>query len=372
MQETELEIIEAKPTLTDVEIVSGEVADDQHAIRVFLDTYVRKSPHTMRSHTKECHRFLLWLKATRNPGPALLPAVTVEDINNYLAFLAHPRPFTDTFLKAYGWHHQPFRKPLAKESVNHCITVLHKMFAALRELRAARNQPYCRFNPVVLAHEGIAGTSEDEEIEEALTPEEWEAVQAAIEDLPRETEREVKHYHRARWVFQLLYRAFLRRDEAARLTMTSFEASRDGWNIRLIGKGDKKATIVAPNKLIAELKIYRESLGLPPLPAPGELRPAVMAVTGTDKEVTAQAIYLLCKEIFKKAANRIEATDPNAASRLRQATPHWMRHTGVTHAMESGASPRYVQAQARHSSLNVTAKYDHQARKAWRINLERM
>ena len=66
---------------------------------------------------------------------------------------------------------------------------------------------------------------------------------------------------------------------------------------------------------------------------------------------------MLCKVIFDKAANRMETDDPAAAARLRQATPHWMRHTGVTHAMESGASPRYVQAQARHSSLNVTAKY---------------
>jgi site-specific recombinase XerD len=80
--------------------------------------------------------------------------------------------------------------------------------------------------------------------------------------------------------------------------------------------------------------------------------------------------------IFDQAANRMETDDPAAAaaaaSRLRQATPHWMRHTGVTHAMESGASPRYVQAQARHSSLNVTAKYDHQVRRAWRADLERM
>ena len=154
--------------------------------------------------------------------------------------------------------------------------------------------------------------------------------------------------------------------------MGSFEASPDGWNLRLVGKGNKKAKIVVTKKLINELRIYRESLGLPPLPSPGEARPAILAVTGKDKGLTNQAIYLLCKVIFDQAANRMETDDPAAAARLRQATPHWMRHTGVTHAMESGASPRYVQAQARHSSLNVTAKYDHQVRRAWRADLERM
>ena len=373
MRDAEFEMIPAQPALPTVEVLSGDVSDDAHAIQIFLDSYARRSVHTIRSYEKECYRFLLWLKATRDPTPAMLPAVAVQDINDYLAFLANPRPFAASFLKAHGWEHQPFRKALADESVKHCITVLYKLFASLRELRAAGGLPYCMFNPVKLAHSGIAGSSNpDDVVEEALTQAEWDAVQAVIEALPRETARDVKHYHRARWVFQLLYRAFLRRDEAAKLTMGSFEASPDGWNLRLVGKGNKKAKIVVTKKLINELRIYRESLGLPPLPSPGEARPAILAVTGKDKGVTDQAIYLLCKVIFDQAANRMETDDPAAASRLRQATPHWMRHTGVTHAMESGASPRYVQAQARHSSLNVTAKYDHQVRRAWRADLERM
>ena len=34
--------------------------------------------------------------------------------------------------------------------------------------------------------------------------------------------------------------------------------------------------------------------------------------------------------------------------------------------MEMGVDPRYVQAQARHSSLHITARYDHKKRQAWR------
>ena len=336
----EFEIVAARATTPAVEVISGDVAEDMEAVRIFLNSYSRRSAHTVRSYEKECYRFLLWLKATREPGPALLPAVAVQDINDYLDFLGNPRPFSDAFLKANGWKGQPFRKALATQSVKHAITVLHRMFDALRNLRAAGNLPYCLFNPVVLAHEGIAGTTQMEEVEEALTPEEWEAVLAVIEELPRETERDLKHYHRARWLMQLLYRAFLRRDEAANLTMGSFEGSADGWNIRLVGKGSKKARIVATNKLVAELAVYRGSLGLPALPSPGETRPVVLAVTGRDKGVTGQAIYLLCRVIYRKAAERIEAENPEGARRLRQASPHWMRHTGVTHALESGANPR--------------------------------
>lgn len=355
-----------------VEVLSGDVIDDEEAVRIFLESYSRRSKHTVRSYSKECYRFLLWLRGTKEQAPALLPNVTVQDVNAYLEFLTNPRDFSESFLKANGWTHQPFRKELGAESVRHSITVLHKMFEGLRNLRTSGNAPYCLFNPVVLAHEAVAGTSQDDEVEEALTQEEWEVVQTAVESLPRGTPRNQKHYHRARWLINLLYRTFLRRDEAAQLTMGAFEPSSDGWNLRLVGKGGKKAKIIATNQLIEELKVYRTSLGLSPLPRVGETRPAIMAVTGKDKSVTAQALYLLCKVIFQKAADLIEEQSPLSAQRLRQASPHWMRHTGVSHAMEAGVNPRYVQAQARHSSLNVTARYDHKTRRSWRQDLEKI
>ncbi len=350
--------------------ITAEVDNDEYAIKVFMGSLARKSHHTIRSYEKECHRFLLWLKATKPPAPAMLPLVGVEDINNYLVFLENPRPFSDDFLSAHGWKHQPFRKPLAEASVSHCITVLHQMFAAMRELRAGGDEPYCKFNPVKLAHDGNSGPKDDDEVGQALTPSEWEAVQEAIDTLPRETERDQRHYHRARWIFQLLYRAFLRREEAASLTMGSFEASPEGWSIRLVGKGGKKTKIIATDKLMSELRLYRQTLGLPALPSPGEQRPAIMAITGKEKGVTAQAIYLICGVIYERAAELAkERGDTAAATRLSVATPHWMRHTGITHAMEAGVNPRYVMAQARHSSLNVTARYDHQERRAWRADL---
>lgn len=120
-----------------------------------------------------------------------------------------------------------------------------------------------------------------------------------------------------------------------------------------------------------ELKIYRSSLGLPALPAPGESRPAIMAVTGKDKRLTGQAIYSICTELFERAAKLVEGHNEASAARLRQSSPHWMRHTGVSHTMESGVDPRYVQAQAWHSNLNVTARYDHKKRQAWRDSLKK-
>ena len=351
-------------------LITRYITDDVSAIRAFLDTYSKKSRHTTRSYEKECYRFLVWLRARRPPAPDLLPEVVTQDINDYLLFLENPRPFDHEYLLSQGWKHQPFRKPLSTESVKHTLTVLFRMFTAMRELRRTKVDPYCMFNPVKMAHEGMGKTTPDEEVEEALSEREWLAVQQAVEALPRESDRDLKHYHRARWITQLLYRAYLRREEAAMLTMGSFEPSPHGWDIKLVGKGGKKANIVATSKLMDELRIYRTSLGLSPLPAYKETLPAILAVTGKDKGITPQAIYLICKEIFKMAAALVKDEDDRAAQRLLMASPHWMRHTGVSHTMEAGVDPRYVQAQARHSSLKVTARYDHKRRQAWRNALE--
>ena len=355
-----------------VQLLPGDVITDADALQSFIQSYSRRSVHTIRSYEKECYRFLLWLKSNRSDSPALLPLVSVQDINSYIDFLTNPHAFTESFLKMHGWDHQPFRTALSSESVKHCIVVLYRMFDAMRNLRSSNNAPYCLFNPVVLAHDGVIGQSAKDEVEEALTLDEWQSVLEAIENLPRSSARDVKHYHRSRWIMQLLYRAYLRRDEAAQLKMCSFEPSSDGWNIRLLGKGNKPAKIIATDKLMDELRIYRESFGFTALPSPTDTRPAIMAVTGKDKSVTSQAIYLTVKVLFDLAAQGIEGKNAHSASRLRQATTHWMRHTGITHAMESGISPRYVQAQARHSSLNTTARYDHQDRKAWRVAFERV
>ena len=279
------------------EVICAEVIDDVQAIHLFIDGYTRRSNHTIRSYEKECYRFLLWLRSRCSPSPriSLLPDVGVGDVNSYIDFLASPRAFHPDFLQANGFSHQPFKKSLGQASVALCITVLHRFFDAMREMRGPAGQPYCTYNPVKLIHEGINRSFAAEDVEQALTDSEWLAVLKAIENLPQGSEREKKHYHRARWIMQLLYRSLLRREEAAKLTMGSFEATPQGWNIRFVGKGAKKAKIIATDALMEELKLYRTSLGLPALPSPGESRPAILAVTGTDKAFHYTQVFSLLK-----------------------------------------------------------------------------
>lgn len=350
------------------ELLTREVMSDERAIAVYLRQYDRHSPHTQRANASEARRFLLWVRARHGNHERLLPGVTPEDVADYLAFLRAPTPYSEVFLKMQGWSHPPLKGPLQDKSLKRAIAMLHHMYATFRDLRGAGGAPYAPFNPFAVAHRGSRAIQAPAKVARFLPQAQLRHVFGLIEALPRGTAREIKHYHRARWVTQLLYRAYLRRDEAARLRMDQFERALDGegWVINLVGKGQREGAVAVTPQLLAELTRYRRSLGLAALPVFGERLPAILPITGPVRHLNDKAIYRLCKELFGRTAALLEAEDPRGAARLRQASTHWMRHTGITHDMESGVAPRYVQAQARHASLTMTSKYDHQDARAQR------
>lgn len=354
---------------TQTSLAWAKTTTDRSAIEAWLGSYSRRSEHTVRSFRKEAERFLMWLEATKGDSGTLLPKTSIDDVNKYLDYLGGPGHFPPALLARFGRTEQPFKGPLSPSSIRQTITILHGLFDALRNLETEDGQSYIRINPWVLARRG-ATKKDHVEVEQALSSDEWAEVVKTIEALPKRTQRQRTHYARCRWLFQLLYRAFLRREEAAKLSMKDFENSPDGWSLRFIGKGAKAARIVVSKALLYELITYRQSCGLPPLPSPGEDRPAIFSVIGKEKPISDQSIYAICTSIFRETADRIESERPASAARLRLASPHWLRHTGISHALEHGVDPRYVQSQARHSSLNVTAVYDHKDRKRWREQME--
>ncbi|KKB60802.1 hypothetical protein WM40_27085, partial [Robbsia andropogonis] len=64
-------------------------------------------------------------------------------------------------------------------------------------------------------------------------------------------------------------------------------------------------------------------------------------------------------EVFRQAAQIIENDHPTLAEKLRQATPHWMRHTHATHAIARGVELSAVRDNLRHASISTTSIYLH-------------
>jgi site-specific recombinase XerD len=111
---------------------------------------------------------------------------------------------------------------------------------------------------------------------------------------------------------------------------------------------------------MAEFVRYRTFYGLPPMPASGEITPAVMSIAGdTGRTLTPAAIYLIVKEVFRRAADALELADPGHAATLRRASTHWLRHSAASHQADAGTDIRFIQRNLRHASIETTGLYLH-------------
>ena len=70
-------------------------------------------------------------------------------------------------------------------------------------------------------------------------------------------------------------------------------------------------------------------------------------------------LWSVTKRFFVTTADAIESESPKTAERLRQASPHWIRHTHATHALARGADLSTVRDNLRHASISTTSGYLH-------------
>lgn len=330
---------------------------DIRAIHEWLGYYRLRSAQTIRANKKESMRFLMWLEVRLGTHDRLLPMATGELANEYLEFLMAPRAMPSSILNKYGYSGQPFRKPLSSSSVRQAIVILKQMYSNLRDMVLKPDQdPYVRINPFALIRP--APVQKGFNPRKALTLHEWSLVQATIELLPRDTPRNAQHYHRARWLLQLMYRLWARRTSIANLRMSDFYPSDGSWMIQVQGKGGKNTPLVVSSKLMEELTLYRRAMGMSDLPTPSDNRPVIGAVPDFTRPITDDAIYSICKVIFSMTAEKVADALPHIAEKLRQKSPHSMRHTGISIAVNNHKVPlQHATLQAQHSSITTTAGY---------------
>jgi site-specific recombinase XerD len=134
---------------------------------------------------------------------------------------------------------------------------------------------------------------------------------------------------RNRALFELVYSAGLRTQEAVDLTLASVDFEQETVLVR--GKGDKERVVPLGEEAAFHLRLYLED-GRPEL------------AKGADDH------------IFLSAHGR-----PLETSTLRRLlpNPHKLRHAFATHLLEGGADLRTIQELLGHSSLSTTQVYSH-------------
>jgi integrase len=322
------------------------------AVRLWLAEYA-DSPHTLRNYRKEAVRLLIW--TTRVLGKPL-SSLNREDLLVYEAFLANPSmEWADPALPRRGGGRRLFDGPLSPRSARQAMGILSGLFGYL--VAAG----YLAGNPLALRRRrGESTVSRRAAVERYLDHALWQSMLDFIETLPQETHRGQQHYERVRWLFRLLYGASLRVSEAAQAKTSDLSQRRGRWWLHVVGKGGAEGDVPLADDLMADLARYRQFHGLPTMPAALEATPLVMTIAGrTDRFLTPTAIYLIVKEVFRRAASALDAVNPAVATTLRRASTHWLRHTSATHQADAGNDIRFIQKNLRHASIETTAIYLH-------------
>ena len=321
--------------------------NDYEAIAVWLTT--KKKKNTRPSYSKEAKRLIIWLYENN----LTLAELKVEHVHQYYAHLANPpahwiRPrkinhgdILETTQLLFGAQ--------SNQSIDYTRTVLSQLCTFLQQAGYLRRNPFrLTARPVVVSETVVT---------RYLDLNSWQWLWQWILTLPRETKYEKELATRTRWVFALLYHTGIRREQAAEGKMGDFVKRDQLWLLRTIGKGNKKNYLTVNSVLLKELVIYRNALGLPDYPLPGDEYPLITSVykARRDKPVQPRAISWIVQTTGELAVAMCE--DPHIKEQLNNMTTHWMRHTNATHRLMAGASLETTQDELGHADPRTTRIY---------------
>lgn len=188
----------------------------------------------------------------------------------------------------------------------------------------------------------------------------WSYVVETIEDLAEENP---KKYERSLFIISCLLAMYLRiselvADERSTPMMGDFQKDQDGnWWFYVTGKGNKSRVISVCDEMLVALKRYRIFLGLSPLPTIGDTNPLVKKNLGKGPVTSTRQIRVLIQESFDQTYARMAKDGlKDEAQELKQATVHWLRHTGISEDIK--IRPReHVRDDAGHATMQTTDRY---------------
>ena len=113
---------------------------------------------------------------------------------------------------------------------------------------------------------------------------------------------------------------------------------------------------------MVELGRYRRELSYPPLPVTGESTPLLLPIGGKPKPMSRGSIHDIVKSIFAMTAERLRLKGPeyaHVATKVAQASAHWLRHTAGSHMANTSVDLRHVRDTLGHASISTTSGYLH-------------
>lgn len=325
--------------------------NDYQAVQAWLSLH--ESGATQRAYRKEAERLILWAIVERGRA---LSSLTTEDAVAYRAFLRRPTP-RERWVgpvrprSAPDW--RPFSGGLSARSAAYALSVLGALFRWLIEQRYLLANPFAGVKVRGSARASVLDTSN------VFTEGEWLLVRAIADGLEWSYGWAPLAAQRLRFILDFGYATGLRPSELVGATLGDIEidARNDHW-LNVFGKGRKVAKVALPPLARTALARHLLERRLPVTRSRWRPDTPLIASLAEDgaARITSVRLWNVLRRFFAGAVDLIEADNPAVAQKLRQASPHWMRHT---HALAYGAELTIVRDNLRHASISTTSIYLH-------------
>lgn len=341
---------------------------DAQAVMAWLEEYA-DSPQTWKAYRREAERLLLWLASQE----LTLGDINRETLRHFEIFLADPQPSENWIGPSKPRSHpawRPFRGALAPASRRQSLVILQGLFAWLVEAGWVNHNPFR-----LMRDKSRRLNNQTLRIERYLERDLWAWLWEWL-NRPLETGKGSRaHFEQARrrFIFGFAYLLAPRISEMADASMGDFQRSEGRWWWHVVGKGSKVARIPLPDDMLECLRQWRQRLGLSDTPHQMEAETPLLRALDGQRGLGHNQLYRLIRATFQQAAQTLEADGgaPEYIAVLNQATPHWLRHTSITHQAQSGISLRHLAESARHARLDTTSRYLHTEDNEWHREQQR-
>jgi len=219
-------------------------------------------------------------------------------------------------------------------------------------------EEYCYGNPAQIAKKDCRHFISDAQVKDVkrLTAAQWQFVLDTAVNMADED----PNHERSLFVIATLKTLFLRISELSERDTWSpimghfWQDDDDNWWLKIYGKGRKLRDTTVPSDYIPFLQRYRLSRGLSSLPARGENNVIVEKIRGQGG-MGSRHLRRLVQTVFDHAYSKMKAySGENKAMKLKEASTHWLRHTGASMEIERGRALKDLSEDLGHASMATT------------------
>lgn len=335
-----------------------------------------KSEHTYVRFRNDTERFMLWLfEIHKKPIDDLRKADILSFIDfcvsppvNWISTINCERFQLSNGVFNFNPEWKPFRLAKAKSAPNQKLDkkkyrpsqqTIISTFVALSSLyRHLMDEEMCYANPVPVAKKDCRHLIKNSQVKSInrLTAEQWSFVLKSAEKMAQTD----SIHERSLFVIVVMKTLFLRVSELSTrrdwvpIMGHFWQDDTENWWFKAYGKGKKIRDVTVPSDFISYLKRYREYRGLLPLPTAGEQQVLVEKIRGVGGLTTRQ-ITRIVQEVFDQAYKRMsEIKGPDSAQKLKEATTHYLRHTGASMEIEDNRPLKDLSEDLGHASSATT------------------